>query len=139
MEAADVMPQVGAMMRPWFKCLVCCLIGMALTLSAASAASARLVMAAQGLGMTEMVICGENGAQVVRLDAAGHPVPATDPADCATCPDCLLSAGYAPPAAQMAAPVLLIRDRDLPVTSACHSPARAPSAVQARAPPIKGI
>lgn len=57
----------------------------ALCLSLALALAGVTAALACPVAVSEWVICGDHGAQVVRLDAKGQPVPA----DCQNCPDCL--------------------------------------------------
>ncbi len=70
-------------------CLIC-----AASLSAAG--TARGLGPQDGEALTQMVICGADGPQLIVLDASGNKVVRDAPNDaCARCPDCLLHAGLA--------------------------------------------
>jgi hypothetical protein len=125
------------MMRLWPKCLLCTLVGLALVLSGFGAAAARLTMAVEAASTTEVVICGDAGARLVRLDGQGTPLaPASD--SCATCPDCMAGTAFAPPGPPAIATPMLGQGAALSVPCPVILPARVLCAVQARAPP-KGV
>lgn len=98
-------------------------------------ASGLLPLPGQAAGF-EMVICGDTGAETIRVDAEGNPLP-DDPM--AECDQCCLACGPAPallpdsPLRRPAAPrVLLV---DLPAAGALALPARRPLFPAPRGPP----
>lgn len=121
-------------MHPWFRCLLCTLVGLALALSGMSAAAGRLTMAVEAISATEVVICGDSGARLVRLDGQGRPM-APAPRDCATCPDCVPGTVFAGPDLPAIDTNALASVVTLPLFAQLSLPARAQGAVQARAPP----
>jgi hypothetical protein len=80
-KAAPAIPDDKGAMRPVLH-LVLLAVALALALVPAAVA-ARTVHGP----VTEMVICGDAGAQTIRLDAQGNPV---EPGQCCDCLDCLV-------------------------------------------------
>ena len=113
------------LMRPLMACLL------ALILMVGSVASA--VARNEALGMTDVTLCGSDGAvTVVQIDASGRPV-----AKGHDCPHCLAAAspGLLTDAPVAGGPSALVTDRVLPGLAAALTPAQTLSP-SARGPPL---
>jgi len=85
-------------------------------------------------GLTELVICAEDGPARILLDDQGRPAPLSE--RCCTCIACAALHGYVPPAAPLATPARLARRAD-PARPACVTPwLRAQRTAWPRAPPL---
>lgn len=70
-------------------CLLLCLSLMVVGLARGVAG----VAMAQAATMTQLVICGDAGPEMITLDKTGAATPATGGDACGKCPDCVLSHG----------------------------------------------
>ena len=124
------------MTRQTLHLLICVLLSVTLAGAGAAGAAARLSMAIETYSMTQVVICAEDGAQVVLLNAAGLPVPEGTFGQCARCPECcqayavtlIRPAGPDPIAQRLLVPEQAVPDQDV-------TPSRTVRPHQARAPP----
>jgi hypothetical protein len=118
-------------------CLVRPLVAL-VTALALSLAGAFAMPVTAGSGLMPMVICADEGARTIWLDAEGNPVPAPQH-DCRTCPKCLSANidGIAPRPVATAGFVALasrrspLLQRDLPAPDRdwlCTAPRGPPSA-----------
>jgi hypothetical protein len=114
-----------SLLRP----LLCLVAALALTLSGVALAAATV----HG-PVTEMVICGDGGAETIRLDARGNPVKGNQ---CCDCLDCLAMAASLPipalpgatlPAAVTASPALPVAQRPGPLPCLAPLPRGPPAA-----------
>lgn len=115
---------MSSLLRP----LLCLVAALALTLSGVTLAAATV----HG-PVTEMVICGDGGAETIRLDARGNPV---DGDQCCDCMDCLTMAAALPTALPPGAtlPAAVAVNPALPVA---QLPGPRPSlSPQPRGPPV---
>ncbi len=87
-------------------------------------------------GVTQMVICGETGAETIWLDANG--TPTEQPTDCCSCSDCLVSTAVCLPDPVSVPHLIAVAITRPPVT--CQEPPHALSRLvpQPRGPPVQG-
>ena len=124
------------MTRQTLHLLICLVLSVTLAGAGAVGAAVRLSMAIETNSMTQVVLCAEDGAQVVLLDATGMPVPQGTVGQCARCLECCQA--FAATLTCLAAPVeisqrLLVPELSVPDPDA--TPTRAVWPHQARAPP----
>ncbi len=114
-----------SLLRP----LLCLVVALALALSGVAAAAATV----HG-PVTQMVICGNGGAETIRLDAKGNPVKGNQ---CCDCLDCLTMAvalptplppGATQPAAVAVSPVLPVAQLSGPLPCLAPLPRGPPAA-----------